>query len=144
MQKGIAISLRYQHDHIEDAVLVYAPHECFVYLVAEEPEYENSFVKLEFLRAKSVRSARTECSPAIGINPKELGSSYIVELTESQWPLEAHKSYSYAGTKYESNMRHFVVANHDIFHEILAESFTEKLVIFGEPEHDIIKSHFSL
>jgi hypothetical protein len=143
MQKGIAVSLKYQHDHIEDSVLIYNPHECIVYLVAEEIEHENSFVKLEFSRARSIRSARTDCSPAVGIYPEKVGESFIVELTESKWPLEAHNLYSYSGTKYQPNMRHFVVSNHDIFHEILAESFTEKLVSQGNPEHEHIKSYFS-
>jgi hypothetical protein len=143
MNKGIAVSLRYKHDYTEDAVLIYNPRECIVYLFAKEPEHENSFVKLEFSSAKCIQSARSEaCSAAKGIYPAELGSSFIVELTDSKWSLEANKLYARYGSSAYLFLRHFVLANHDIFHEILAESFTEKLIVHGEPEYEGIKKYF--
>ena len=77
MQSGTAITLKYQHDHIEDSVLVYSCEKCTVYLVADQDKYDSSFIKLEFQRVQCVRSARTDCSPAIGIYPKEPGASVV-------------------------------------------------------------------
>lgn len=142
MQSGIAITLKYQHDYIEDSVLIYSCDECVVYLVADEGKYLDSFVKLDFERARCVRSARTDCSPAIGVYPKESGASFLVELTESQWPIEAHKRYTYVDSQLKPRGRHFVVTNHDVFHEILADSFTESIIQPSSPEYDIIKYHF--
>lgn len=143
MQSGTAITLKYQHDHIEDSVLVYSCEKCTVYLVADQDKYDSSFIKLEFQRVQCVRSARTDCSPAIGIYPKEPGASFIVELTKSKWPVEANESYVYAGSSIKPSGHHYVVTNHDIFHEILAESFDEKLIQPNDDEFDIAKYFFS-
>ncbi|MBN9368565.1 MAG: hypothetical protein J0H59_16245 [Comamonadaceae bacterium] len=141
MRSGIAISLKYQHDHIEDAVLVYTSQDCAVYLLVESGAIKPSFVKLLFEGARSVRSARTNCSPAIGIYPEQ-GTSFIVELTDSQWPIEAHKAYTYAGSPLKPRGRHYVVSNHDVFHEILADSFSEELITQGDYEYEFIEKHF--
>lgn len=142
MSSGIAITLKYQHDYVEDSVLIYSCYECAVYLVADNEENPGSFVKLCFQRARCARSARTDCSPAIGIYPRESSASFIVELTESDWILEAHKAYVYAGTELRPGARHYVVTNHDIFHEVLAESFTESLVEPNSDEYEAIKYYF--
>ena len=142
MNSGIAITLKYQHDYIEDSVLIYSCDECAVYLVADNEQNAGSLVKLSFERARCVRSARTDCSPAIGIYPKKSGASFIVELTESNWALDAHKAYVYAGTELRPGARHYVVTNHDIFHEILAESFTECLIEPNSEEYEAINCYF--
>ncbi|AEF99409.1 hypothetical protein [Methylomonas methanica] len=142
MKPSIAITLKYHHDHIEDSVVIFSCEKCLIYLVAEEKQYPAAFVKLEFEGVQCVRSARTDCSPAIGIYPKESGASFIVELTESKWPMEAHKSYVYAGSQIKPRGHHYIVTNHDIFHEILADSFNESLVQQGGNEYDFIKSQF--
>lgn len=143
MHSGIAISLKYQHNHIEDSVLVYSCDKCTIYLVANEEMHPSSFVKLEFKQVQCVRSARTDCSPAIGIYSEKPGASYIVELTQSTWPVDAHKSYVYAGSLIQPGGHHFVVTNHDIFHEILAESFVETLLEPNNKEYHLAKSLFS-
>lgn len=142
MHSGTAISLKYQHDHIEDSVLFYSPSECVIYLIANEQEHPNSFVKLRFESARCTRSARTDCSPAIGIYPEEADACFIVELTDSQWPSEAHKLYTYANSGLKPRGRHFVVTNHDIFHEVLADSFEESIITSGSEEHERVKNHF--
>lgn len=142
MRSGTAINLKYRHDYIEDSVLVYSPAECAIYLVADEQEYPDSFIKLSFESARCIRSARTDCSPAIGIYPKEAGVCFIVELTNSQWPSEAHQLYTYANSGLKPRGRHFVVTNHDIFHEVLADSFKESIITPNNKEHGIIKNHF--
>ena len=142
MPSGIAITLQYQHDHIEDSILVYSSQECSVFLLADTESDVTSFVKLKFEGARCVRSARTDCSPAIGIYPKDSGASFIVELTDSKWPVEAHNSYTYAGSPLKPRGRHFVVSNHDVFHEILAESFVEHLVEQGDVEYENVERYF--
>jgi hypothetical protein len=142
MRSGIAISLKYQHNHIEDAVLVYTSQTCAIYLLAEGEEIVPPFVKLQFDGARCVRSARTDCSPAIGIYPSEPGASFIVELTDSKWSIEAHEAYTYAGSPLKARGRHYVVSNHDVFHEILADSFSESLVTPGDPDYEFIKKYF--
>lgn len=143
MQSGNAITLEYQHDHIEDSVLIFSCEKCSVYLVAAGKKHAGSFIKLEFERVQCVRSARTDCSLAMGIYPKEAGASFIVELTESKWPVEAHELYVYADSSIKPRGRHYVVSNHDIFHEILAESFSESIVKPGDPEYDFAQYQFS-
>ena len=143
MQLGNAITLKYQHDHIEDSVLIFSCEKCSVYLVAAGKKHAESFVKLEFEGVQCVRSARTDCTPAMGIYPKEAGASFIVELTESKWAVEAHELYVYAGSSIQPRGRHFVVSNHDIFHEILAESFSESIIDPGDIEYDFAKYLFS-
>jgi hypothetical protein len=143
MKSGKAITLKYQHDHIENAVLVYADHQCSIFLLLEGEQAAPSFVKLQFEGARCIRSARTDCSPAMGIYPKDLGKSFLVELTDSTWPIEAHNAYTYAGSSLKPRGRHFVVSNHDVFHEILAESFSESLVVHGDAEYEYIKKYFS-
>ena len=142
MHSGTAINLKYQHDHIEDSVLVYSPSECVIYLIANEKEHPGSFVKLSFEGARCIRSTRTDCSPAIGIYPKEAGICFVVELTSSQWPGEAYKSFTYANSGLKPRGRHFVVSNNDIFHEVLADSFEESIVIPSSEEHERVRLYF--
>jgi hypothetical protein len=142
MRPGVAIPLKYRHQHIEDAVLVYTTHKCAVYLLAENEERAPSFVKLQFDRTRCVRSAGTDCSPAIGIYPSEQGVSFIVELTESKWPAEANEAYTYATSSLKPRGRHFVVSNHDVFHEILAESFSEYFIDQESDEYEFVKKLF--
>lgn len=143
MNSGTAITLTYQHDHIEDAVLIYSSQECSVFLLIESEQTTPSFVKLKFERARCVRSARTDCSPAIGIYPSNPGNSFLVELKDSKWAIEAHNAYTYANSPLKPRGRHFVVSNHDVFHEILAESFEESLVVSGDTEYECIKKYFA-
>lgn len=143
MQSGTGITLKFSYDYIEDSVLVHNCQDCFVYLIADQIAHKDSFVKLKFRGTICVRSARTDCSPAIGIYPKKSGVSSIVELKDSKWPKEAHALYTYSDSRLKPRGRHFVITNHDIFHEILAESFTESLIHPGDSEYDFIKQHFS-
>lgn len=143
MKSGTAITLKYQHDHIEDAILIYSSQECSVFLLIEGEQTTPSFVKLKFDRAICVRSASTDCSPAIGIYPSNPGDSFLVELKDSKWAIEAHNAYTYAKSPLKPRGRHFVVSNHDVFHEILAESFEESLVVPGDAEYEYIKKYFA-
>lgn len=142
MPKGQAIPLKYQHDHIEDSVLVFSCGQCSVFLIQDATVDSPTYVELTFDRTVCVRSARTDCTPAMGIYPDQAGASFIVELTESQWPIEAHRTYVYATSPLKPRGRHFVVSNHDIFHEILAESFTEAILRPGDSRYDLVTHLF--
>lgn len=141
---GKAITLKSQHDHIEDSVLVFSCRECSVFLIQDLNSSQPTFVELKFHKAICVRSARTDCTPAIGIYPEQAGVSFIVEITDSQWAVEAHKAYVYATSTLKPSGRHFVVSNHDVFHEILAESFTESLVGPEDSQYDIVRGLFNI
>jgi len=141
--KGRAIPLQYQHDHIEDSILVFSCEQCSVFLIQDATVDSPTYVELRFDRTKCVRSARTDCTPAIGIYPDQAGASFIVELTESQWPLEAHKAYVYETSPLKPSGRHFVVSNHDVFHEILADSFTETIVRPGDSRYNFVRQLFN-
>jgi hypothetical protein len=142
VSKGQAIPLNYQHDHIEDSVLVFSCEQCSVFLIQDATVDSPTYVELRFDGTRCVRSARTDCTPAIGIYPDQAGISFIVELTESQWPIEAHKAYVYATSPLKPRGRHFVVSNHDVFHEILADSFTETIVRLGDSRYDFVRQLF--
>lgn len=144
MQSGTAILLKYLYSYNENSVLIYSCDKCTVYLIVDAEVHSSSFIKLEFDKVQCVRSARTDCSPAIGIYPKVAGASFIVELTQSRWPIDAHKSYIYAGSSRQPHGRHYVVTNHDIFHEVLAESFEESIIHQNDKEYDSVKTLFSL
>ncbi|MEG0936483.1 MAG: hypothetical protein RSE32_13160 [Comamonas sp.] len=143
MHSGIAIPLKYRHNHIEDAALLYTSIYCIVYLLAESIAEAPSFVKLQFEGARCVRSARTDCSPAIGIYPSDPEASFIVELNNSNWPTEAHKSYTYQNSALKPRGKHYVVSNHDVFHEILADTFSESLITEGCAEYEFVKHYFA-
>jgi hypothetical protein len=143
MSLGKAIPLKYKHDHIEDGVLVYSSQECSVYFLSSAESAEISLIRLQFEDACCVRSVRTEFSPAMGIYPADHEASFIVELTDSNWAVEAHEAYTYRGSTLKPRGRHFVVSNHDLLHEILAESFTETLLENGSVEYDFAKMYFT-
>ena len=144
MPNGRAIPLKYQHDHIEDSVLVFSCDQCSVFLIQDATVDSPTYVELTFQGVICVRSARTDCTPAIGIYPKQAGASFIVELTESQWPIEAHKAYVYATSPLKPRGRHFVVSNHDVFHEILADTFTEGIIDPADSRYDLVKQLFNI
>jgi hypothetical protein len=90
-----------------------------------------------------IRSARTDCSPAIGIYPEEAGACFLVELTNSQLPGEAHELYTYANSGLKPRGRHFMVTNHDIPHEVLADSFKESIITKNSKEYESVKNYFT-
>ena len=140
---GIAITLQNQYDYNEDAVLILSDHKCSVYLLADSNLEDESYIQLGFQGVQCSRSARTECTPAMGIYPKTPSDSCIVELTKTNWSAEVREKYVYATSSIEPRGKHYVVSNHDVFHEVLADSFSEKLIKKGDENYDFIKSLFS-
>lgn len=141
MRSGIAIPLEYRYNHIEDAALIYTSRSCIVYLPAEDNAETPSFVKLQFEGARCARSASTDCSPAIGIYPSNPETSFIVELTDSNWASEFQKTYTYVKSALKPRGKHYVVSSHDVFHEILADTFTEYLISEGCAEYEFVKRY---
>ncbi len=50
--------------------------------------------------------------------------------------------YVYQDSPLKPLGRHFVVSNHDVFYEILADSFQEQLIEPAHPEYGHVKSYF--
>ena len=144
MSEGHAIPLQHQFDWNEDSVLVFTTHGCSVILQAVLPDEASGFIILEFEGALCVRSASTDCSPVTGINRPSDASSWVTVLDTSNWDDEAHRAYRYIGTPKSIQRRHFVVSNHDVFHEILAESFSEHLVEATSQDYEKIKATYLL
>lgn len=142
LKTASAIDLQYQYKIVEDSVIIFDSEKCVVYLIAEESAHGKAIVKLEFIRAKCVRSARTDCAPGIEVKSKNSGNSFIVEIIDSSWPVEANDNYRYSSSAAQSYGKHFVVRCHDIFHEVLADSFEQSLVVLGEHEYEIARLHF--
>ena len=141
MANGYAIELENDFEWNEDSVLQFTTHDCFVVLLGKSEE-EQSYILLEFHNALTARTASTDCSPDIGIHSEVPGKSSISVLTNSDWDNEAHKKYTYSGTPKRRSRKHYVVSNHDLFHEILAESFSERKVALGDPGFEQIEAIF--
>ncbi len=141
MSNGIAIELKNKFAFTEDSVLIYTTHGCTIILQGDVDDDENHyFITLEFSDVISVRSAATDCSPAFNVDSKKIGVSFVAELNKSQWDDEAHQAYTYTGTTKITNRKHFVVTNHDIFHEVLGKSFVEKKISRTSKEYQPIRS----
>ena len=139
MSEGIAHTLTHKYDLYGNSIVVHTTNLCSVYLLGETEESESPYyVALNFEGVKCIRSVRSDCRPGLGIYPEDERKSYIVELTNSTWASEAHSSYTYEGTPFTDEKRHFVIHNHDIFHEILGTSFIEKLISEGSEEYSCL------
>jgi len=145
MSRGNAIELENKFDWSEDSVLLYTTHGCTVILQGEYEDIKDLyFVVLDFSGVRTIRGASTDCTPAFGIQPKNIGASFVAEIYESDWDNEAHLKYTYSGTPKSRELKHFVISNHDVFHEILGESFDERKVSQGNTEFEMIKSAYIL
>ncbi len=143
MSNGYAVELKAKFDWNEDSVLVFTTHGCTVIQQGKVEEGEVPFfILLKFNGTKCVRGASTDCSPDFGIHPETRGASSISVLTDTEWDEDAHNEYTYIGTPKDTVRKHYVVSNHDVFHEILAESFTETKVTHGDPNFESIKSFY--
>lgn len=133
MADGKAHVLNNKFAYNEDSILIHGPSACSVFLISEESP-TTKYIEIRFNSARCARSASTDCTPAIGIYPESNEPvSFVAELTSSKWIPEAHKSYTYGGTAPWEEYKHYVISNHDVFHEIIAESFEEYAVLENNP-----------
>jgi len=118
------IPLEFWKDPQGDIILIFSERECSVYFgcwsAAGEPA---DFIgHLSFQGASAVRSFRRE-HLAYRV-PNREHRSYILSVTDSDFVREhiAYRQRHYPG---DARTRiHYVVVGHDIYHEILAASFT--------------------
>lgn len=139
MGKGVCLELKNNFAWSEDSVLLYTTHGCRVILQSLKAGEFNGFIILNFKGVSCVRSAATDCSPAFDVKPDKAGVSYVAIL-DSNWDDEAHEKYTYIGTPKYLERKHFVVTNHDVFHEILGESFEEIFISKKDERYDFIES----
>jgi hypothetical protein len=126
MAQVTVIPLEFWQDPQGDVILVFSEHECSVYFgcwsSAGEPA---DFIgHLSFQSASAARSFDREFLPYRA--PKHEHRSYILSISDSEFIREhiAYRRQHYPGSRLDAGDRvHYVVAGHDIYHEILAASF---------------------
>ncbi len=133
-----AIKLQRWQSPVEDVLLLFSERICIVYFFVRDDSGngidESCIGKLEFHGAHAVRSSRTEVLPYY--DHDHVYHSSILEVFDSKWREEA-----LAGVYSEKlaasilkTLRHFIVAGHDIYHEIAAESYVEQYIQNGTQE----------
>ena len=128
MKEAKVIPLEFWQDPQEDVILIYSERQCSVYFAcwcaAGMPA---DFIgHLAFEHASDVRSSWRE-HPPYRIPQNERHHSYILEVPDSDWVREyvARRNLRAPEVPLQvSDRHHFVVVGHDIFHEIIAASFT--------------------
>jgi hypothetical protein len=143
MKKGYAVELKNKFAWAEDSVMIFTTHGWQVILLGEyDDDSEPFFILLDFQGAMCTRSASTDCCPDMHICGENFDASYISVLTESSWNEDAHKKYRYRGTPNDIVRLHYVISNHDVFHEVLAKSFTETRITKIDENYNTVKSCF--
>jgi hypothetical protein len=135
MAQVTVIPLEFWQDPQGDVILIFSEHECSVYFgcwsVAGEPA---DFIgHLSFRDASAVRSFGREFLPYDV--PRHEHHSYILSIADSDFIREhiAYRKQHYPSSRVDAlNRVHYVVAGHDIYHEILAGSFTATKI----PKHE--------
>ena len=136
MQEAIVIPLEFWQDPVNDCILIYSERQCSVYFgcwsTAGEPA---DFIgHLAFVHASDVRSAWRE-HPPYRI-PNHPHHSYILEIPDSDF-VRQYVAFRNLRTPESpismADRHHFVVAGHDIYHEIVAAGFTATTI----PNHQV-------
>jgi hypothetical protein len=93
--------------------------------------------KLTF-KAKSYRAVLTDCNPYMNKT-----FSFLLEVAGSEWPMEMDK-WVYLDSRNASwfleskkRVKHYVVAGNDIYHEFLADGFSEEYLVKGCEEYQV-------
>jgi len=125
MAKITVIPLEFWQDPQGYVILVFSERECSIYFgcwfAAGQPA---DFIgHLSFRRASAARSFQREFLPYRV--PEHRDHSYVLSITDSEFIREhvAYRERHYHDRRAQDQV-HYVVVGHDIFHEILAESFT--------------------
>jgi hypothetical protein len=138
MPLATCIALPFWQDPQGDIVLVYSENECSIYFNCwfASGESADFIAHISFDRASAVRSYRREFLPYK--IPSQSGSSYILSVTDSDLVRDNNvyrrQHYPHFHNK-SSELQHFVVCGHDIYHEVLASSFTTRTIPNNEITH---------
>jgi hypothetical protein len=127
MMEATVIPLDFWQNPQGDVILIFSEYECSVYFgcwsaVGEPADFIGH---LSFQGASAARSYGREFFPYRV--PKHDQRSYILSIADSEF-IREHTEYRrqhYPDSRVDARSRiHYVVAGHDIYHEILAASFT--------------------
>jgi hypothetical protein len=127
MAEVTVIPLDFWKDPQGDVILIFSEYECSVYFgcwsAAGEPA--DFILQLSFQHASTARSFNREFLPYR--IPKHEARSYILSITNSEF-IDDHFAYRklhYPQSRVDDHKRvHYVIVGHDIYHEVLAASFT--------------------
>ena len=128
MTEATAIPIKSWPDPQGDIVLIYSEQECSIFfscwIASGEPA--DYICRLSFLRAAAVRSFPREFLPYR--HPQDAPVPCILRIPDSDMlrAFVAYRQQHYPQSPFDpSQHSHFVVPGHDIYHEILATSFSE-------------------
>jgi hypothetical protein len=129
-----AVAIQSWQDPQGDIVLIYSERECSIFfgcwIAPGEPA--DYVCQLSFQRVAAVRSYPREFLPYR--LPVRTGPC-IYRIIESDLLREviAYRQRHYPGRSFDSSQyQHFVIAGHDIYHEILAVRFAEARIAASE------------
>jgi hypothetical protein len=132
MPAPIVTPLDFWLDPQGDVILIYSEHECLIYCACwiAAGERADFIGQLSFERGRGVRSYRREHLPYH--LPKHECHSWILQIPDSDFVREhlayRNEHYSDSASK-QTAPNHYVVAGHDIYHEILANGFTASTIL---------------
>jgi hypothetical protein len=131
MKDALVIPLEFWQDPVNDVILIYSERQCSVYFACwEAAGVPADFIgHVSFEHASDVHSARRE-HPPYRI-PEHGYHSFILEVPDSDFVRQyvtfrnLRSPLSRIST---SDRHHYVVIGHDIYHEIVAASFTTRTI----------------
>lgn len=137
MKTANPIPLEFWQDPQSDVILIYGEHECAVYFRCwSSAGVPAGYIgQLVFRNVSAVRSFPREFLPYQIKDHRE--HSYVLQVSDSDLALDYvnYRKLHYPSSPLLEKM-HFVVAGHDIYHEILAESFVASTI----PKTEIVET----
>jgi hypothetical protein len=132
MSAPIVVPLDFWQDPQSDVILVYSERQCLIYFACwiAAGETADFIGQLSFERSRGVRSYGREYLPYE--LPKHKCRSWILQIPDSDLLREhlAYRKEHYSDSPSKQTVpNHYVVAGHDIYHEILANGFTASTVL---------------
>lgn len=127
MIKAESIPLEFWQAPQSDVILIYGESECSIYFSCwqDRATPADYLGHLSFDGASAVRSFPREFTPYQAINPLRSSVLRVPDSDLAKNHIEYRKrAYPQWPIKNETNLSHYVVVGHDIYHEILAASFT--------------------
>jgi hypothetical protein len=144
MKVAEIVPLEFWQDPVEDVILVFSERQCSVYCACWSAAGEPAdFVgHLEFEDASDVRCSRRDYPPYQIQNDTD-ECSYILKVSDSDFVREyitrRNLRLPEAPLRF-SDRHHFVVMGHDVYHEIVAASFTATTIPKSELKDPILRA----